>query len=434
MSKLKIPGLRWYIVIMLCMASELNYLDRQMLSVLAQTIQDELGITDIEYAKITMAFLASYTFMYAVCGLLVDKLGSRKSFMIFVTGWSISNMLHALARTAAHFSIFRFMLGATEPASFPGGIRAVSEWFPLKERAIAVGIFNAGTAIGSAMAAPLVAWIALTWGWRWAFVVGGALGLIWVAVWYVIYRLPRVHPWLKASELAHIESDRKDGEEEEEPPTLPFWLKVRTILSDRRAWGCFCARMLTDPISYFFVFWTPKFLQTERGFDLAAVGKYAWIPYVALAFGNISGGAVPGALMAMGWSLNRARKTMMFIASCAMPASLLGIIFMPTPGAAIAMISVAMFFHAAWANMTLPAETFPKQYVGSITGFAGMFGGIVGFCSQYAIGWTVQNISYTPIFIVSSVMHLTAFTLVCVLIGKLGVIRAPGQAVSPATA
>lgn len=422
MEKRKIPGLRWYIVIMLCLASELNYLDRQMLSVLAQTIQDELGITDIEYAKITMAFLASYTVMYAVCGRLVDVLGSRRSFMIFVTGWSISNMLHAFARTAAHFSIFRFMLGATEPASFPGGLRAVSEWFPLRERAIAVGIFNSGTAIGSAIAAPLVAWIALSWGWRYSFVVGGVLGLVWVAVWAVIYRLPRVHPWLKAAELEHIESDQTDDKVSDAPPPVP----ILAILRDRRAWGCFAARMLTDPISYFFVFWTPKFLQQERGFDLAAVGKYAWIPYAVLAFGNIAGGAVPGFLMGLGWNLNRARKAMMLISSLAMPASLMGIIYMPSPSAAIAMVSVAMFFHAAWANMTLPAEIFPKHVVGSVTGFAGMFGGIVGFFSQWAIGWTVQNVSYTPIFAVSSMMHIIAFALVCILIGKLGHVTTPG--------
>ena len=188
--------------------------------------------------------------------------------------------------------------------------------------------------------------------------------------------------------------------------------------------------MLTDPISYFFVFWTPKFLQQERGFDLADVGKYAWIPYAVLAFGNIAGGAVPGFLMGLGWNLNRARKTMMFISSLAMPAALLGIIYMPSPTAAIAMTSVAMFFHAAWANMTLPAEVFPKHVVGSITGFAGMFGGITGFFSQWAIGWTVQNVSYTPIFAVSSIMHLTAFALVCILIGKLGIIRAPGDPVT----
>ena len=422
MSRIKIPGLRWYIVVMLCLASALNYLDRQMLSVLAQTIQDELGITTLEYANITSAFLLSYTVMYAVSGRLVDVLGSRWSFMIFVSGWSVANMLHAFARTAAQFSVCRFFLGAAQPASFPAGIRAVTEWFPLKERAMAVGIFNAGTAIGAGLAAPLVSWIALTWHWRYAFIVGGALGLVWVAVWAVVYRLPRHNAWIKAAELSHIESDA-DSATAGEQKAVP----IRTLLSDRRVWGCIAARVLTDPISYFFIFWTPKFLQQERGFDLASVGKYGWIPFVALALGNLAGGGIPGLLMRYGWSLNKARKSTMFVASCTMPVALLSIIYLPSPTAAVAMISVAMFAHAAWANMTLPTEVFPRHVVGSVTGFAGAFGGIAGIASQQAIGWTVQNVSFTPVFVVSAVIHLTALALVSVLIGKLGIVRAPGQ-------
>lgn len=423
MSRLKIPGLRWYIVIMLCLASELNYLDRQTLSVLAQTIQDELGITTVEYANITSAFLLSYTIMYAVCGRLVDVLGSRWSFMIFVSGWSVANMLHAFARTAAQFSVCRFLLGAAEPASFPGGIRAVTEWFPLKERAMAVGIFNAGTAIGAGLAAPMVSWIALSWGWRYAFIVGGVLGLVWVAVWTVVYRIPRKHPWLKAAELEYIERDQDKSKADEPKPKA---IAIRTLLSDRRVWGCIAARMLTDPISYFFIFWTPKFLQQERGFDLASVGKYGWIPFVALAFGNLAGGAVPGWLMRRGWSLNRARKSTMFVASCTMPVALLSIITLPSAAAAVGMISVAMFAHAAWANMTLPAEVFPKHVVGSVTGFAGAFGGVAGILTQQAIGWTVQNVSFTPVFVVSALMHLSALALVSWLIGNLGEVSIPG--------
>ena len=186
MNSRKIAGLRWYIALLLCLASGLNYFDRQTLSVLAHTIQDELKLTTAHYADITSAFLLSYTIMYAVCGRLVDRLGTRRSFTIFVSGWSVANMLHGLAQSAAHFMGFRFLLGATEAAHFPAGIRAVTEWFPMRDRAMAVGIFNAGTAVGAALAAPMVSWIALTWGWRSAFVAGGVLGLLWVAVWAVM--------------------------------------------------------------------------------------------------------------------------------------------------------------------------------------------------------------------------------------------------------
>lgn len=419
----KIPGLRWYIVVLLCLASELNYLDRQTLSVLAQTIQDELGITTMQYANITSAFLVSYTVMYAVCGRLVDVLGTRYAFIFFVSGWSVANMLHAFARTAAQFSVCRFLLGAAEPMSFPAGIRAVTEWFPLRERAMAVGIFNAGTAIGASLAAPMVAWVSLAWGWRSAFIVGGVLGLVWVAVWAVVFRLPRRHAWLDPRELALIEQGNDPAGEDAAP------VPIRRLLATRAVWGCILARVLTDPISYFFIFWMPKFLQSERGFNLADLGRYGWIPFVGLALGNLAGGAVPGLLMRWGWPLNRARKIVMLAASCAVPCCLLTIIAQPGAGVAIAMISVAMFAHAAWANMTLPTEVFPKHVVGSVTGFAGACGGIAGIVTQQAIGWTVQHVSYTPVFLVCSVMHLITLGVVCWLVGELGVIRHIASAV-----
>src|SRR5258706_5305053 len=196
MNKRPIRHLRWYIAILLCLATELNYLDRQTLSVLADTIQRELNLTTIDYSHITSSFLVSYAVMYAVSGRVIDIVGTRRGFMIFVSAWSLTNMLHGLANTAFQFSVFRFLLGAAEPANFPAGVKAVSEWFPIRERALAVGIFNAGTAMGAALAAPLVSFIALTWGWRAAFVFTGALGFVWVIVWLLFYRLPQDHPML----------------------------------------------------------------------------------------------------------------------------------------------------------------------------------------------------------------------------------------------
>jgi MFS transporter, ACS family, hexuronate transporter len=415
--KKPIQGLRWYVVSMLCLATGLNYLDRQTLSVLAGTIKAELGISTVEYSYITSAFLVSYTIMYAVSGRLVDRLGTRRSFSLFVTAWSIANAIHALAYSALHFAIFRFLLGATEPANFPGGVKACSEWFPVRERALAVGIFNSGSAIGAAVAAPLVSWIALTWGWRSAFVIGGALGFVWVAVWLAVYRLPRDHPRISPEELALIESeDRPADAGAPVPPIL-------RLLAMREAWGCILARTLTDPISYFFIFWTPLFLQQERGFDLAAIGKYSWIPFVALAFGNIAGGALPRTLTRRGWTINRARKTVMGAASLVIPACCIAITRVPSPAAAITLISIAMFCHAAWANMTLPAEVFPKQAVGSVSGFGGACGAMLGAAATIVIGLTVERFSFAPVFFVIAALPLTAFTLVCVLVKDLGVIR-----------
>jgi len=410
----KIHGLRWYIVAMLAMASELNYLDRQALSVLAQTIQDELGFTTIEYSYITSAFLMSYTVMYLVSGRLVDWLGTRKSFSIFVSGWSFSTMLHFFAHTPFQFASCRFLLGATEPANFPAGVKAVSEWFPLRERALAVGLFNAGTAVGAGLAAPVVSLIALTLGWRWAFIITGGLGLIWVVIWRRFYHLPKDHPRLSTAERTHI----LDGQSADAPPEpMMPWAQ---ILRSRKTWACVAARMLTDPVTYFFVFWTPKYLQQEQGFNLADVGKFSWIPFVALALGNICGGLVPHRLVKLGWSVNRARKTVMLLASLAMPVLCFSIARTQVPALALTYMSLAMFAHAAWANMTLPAELLPSRAIGSVTGLAGAMGGVMGILSQTTIGWTVQNLSFTPVFAVCAFLHLTAFVLVSLLAGKIG--------------
>ncbi|MBP7141651.1 MAG: MFS transporter [Opitutaceae bacterium] len=409
-------GLRWYVAGMLCLATGLNYLDRQTLSVLAGTIKSELNITAVEYSYITSAFLISYMIMYAVSGRLVDRLGTRKSFTVFVSAWSCASALHALAHTAMQFTIFRFLLGATEPANFPAGVKACSEWFPMRERALAVGIFNSGSAIGAALAAPLVSWIALTWGWRSAFLVGGGLGVLWVVAWVLFYRSPQEHPRLSAEELAWIRSEDQENESQSPPA-------VRRLLRMKETWGCILARALTDPISYFFIFWTPLFLQQERGFDLAAIGKYSWIPFVALAFGNIAGGMVPRQLIRRNWTVNRARKTVMAVASFVIPVCCLAVTFVPNATMAIVAISVAMFWHAAWANMTLPAEVFPKRAVGSVSGFGGALGALVGAGTTVAIGWTVETFSFAPVFMVVAFLPLAAFLLVCLLVRDLGVIR-----------
>lgn len=413
-SAKKIPGLRWYIVALLAAASELNYLDRQALSVLAQTIQDELGFTTMEYSYITSAFLLSYTVMYLVSGRLVDWLGSRKSFSIFVSGWSVATILHFFARTPFHFASCRFLLGATEPANFPAGVKAVSEWFPLRERALAVGIFNAGTAVGAGLAAPVVSLIALTLGWRWAFVVTGGLGFIWVLIWRRFYHSPREHPRLSPEERSYIlDGTAADAPAEKAMP----WSE---ILRTRATWACVLARVLTDPISYFFVFWTPKYLQQAQGFDLADIGKFSWIPFVASALGNIAGGLIPNRLMSRGWTLNRSRKSVMFVASLAMPLLCFTIVRTATPAVALSCMSLAMFCHAAWANMTLPAEVLPARAIGSVTGLAGAMGGVMGMITQTAIGWTVQNVSFAPVFAVCAFMHLAAFGGVTLLAGRLG--------------
>ena len=432
MKKRPIKNLRWYIAILLCLSSELNYMDRQTLSVLADTIQRDLNLTTIDYSRITSSFLISYAVMYAVSGRLIDRLGTRRGFLIFVSGWSIANMLHGFAHTALQLRLFRFLLGAAEPANFPAGVKAVAEWFPMRERALAVGIFNAGTALGSALAVPLVSWIALTWGWRYAFVITGAIGFIWVAAWAMFYRLPQDHPRLSEAEKNLILGDASppdasppDASPEDASPEgdHPQPVSIARLLRMKAVWGCILARVLTDPISYFLFFWTPKYFQQERGFDLASVGLYIWIPYAALTAGNLASGAIPRYLISRGWTVDRARKRTMLSVSCLMPVFCLLVTRVSSPSLAIVLMAAIMFGHAAWGNITLPAEVFPKHVVGSISGFGGALGGALGAVTQWYIGWVVENLSFAPIFAVCSVMYLLAFGSVQWLIGELGTVR-----------
>jgi MFS transporter, ACS family, hexuronate transporter len=413
-----IKNLRWYIAILLCLSTELNYLDRQTLSVLASTIQKDLGLSREQYSYVTSSFLATYMVMYAVGGRIVDWLGTRRGLMLFAAGWSIANMLHALARTLPQLAFFRALLGVTEAANIPAGVKAVSEWFPMKERALAVGIFNAGTAIGGAAAVPIVSTITLYLGWRAAFVVTGALGLVWVALWAIFYQSPQRHPRLSEAERAIIFGGQPTGPEVREPA-----YPVRRLLAMPEVWGCILARVCTDPISYFLNFWVPQYLQDERGFTLADLIKFGWIPFAALALGNIAAGAIPRALIARGWSLDRARKRTMFVVSCAMPLLCLAVTQVREPALALMFVTLVMFGHAAWGNIILPAELFPPRVVATVSGLGGALGAAAGAITQLGIGKVVQAFSFKPVFAVCSAMYLIAFVLVSLLCRDLGRLR-----------
>ena len=393
-------------------------MDRNTLSVLKVTIQDALHFDDKGYALITATFLWTYAVAYLISGWVVDRLGSRRGFLVFVSGWSIANMLHAFATGVGSFQFFRGLLATMEPANFPAGIKAVSEWFPMRERALAVGIFNAGTALGNTLAVPVAAWFALRYGWQSAFVFTGALGFVWVAIWYFAYRLPQDHPRLSEEERQLILAGREaEGTAPAAKPSLGQLLQMRAT------WGCALARLLTDPISYFLFFWMPGYLGKERGFNLTQVGKYGWIPFAALTLGNLFSGAMPRFLISRGWALNKARKSTMLGVSLAMLVLCLLVTQATSTVMTVLILAAVMFGHAAWGNITLPAEVFHKNAVGSVTGFGGFLGGIAGGITQLVIGSVAMKYGYGPIFAVCSVMYLLAFGCVHFLIGELGVIR-----------
>jgi len=412
-----LKNLRWHIAGLLCLASALNYLDRQTLSVLIGTIKEELHLTNASYGAINAWFLVSYGVMYAVSGRIIDHIGTRRGFMLFVSGWSAANMLHVFATTVGQFSFFRFLLGVFEPGSFTGGIRAVTEWFPMRERALAVGIFNAGTALGSMAAAPVVSVIAVHCGWRAAFLATGGLGFIWIALWWWLYKLPRDHPRLSAEEARLIHDDQT-ADTPAEPPA-----PIAALLRMPEAWGCILVRALTDPISYFLLFWIPLYFQKRHGFDLKQLGLFVWIPFAVAALGNILGGALPRWLISRGWKLDKARKTTMAAMSGLMFVFCVAATVAAHPALAMATIAGMTFCHAAWGNITLPTEVFPKHAVGTVTGLGGAFGSLAGALSQLFIGGVVDAYGFTPVFAACAGLYPLALILVFTLIGRLGEVR-----------
>jgi len=412
-----IKHLRWYIAGLLCLASALNYLDRQTLSVLIGTIKEELNLTNASYGAINAWFLVSYGVMYAVSGRIIDYIGTRRGFMLFVSGWSVANMLHVFASTVGQFSFYRFLLGIFEPGSFTGGVRAVSEWFPMRDRALAIGIFNAGTAFGSMAAAPIVSFIAVKWGWQSAFLVTGALGFVWVMAWWFLFRHPREHPLLSEDERRLILEERTQDADSERPVPLLRLLRMR------EAWGCMLVRALTDPISYFLLFWIPLYFQKRHGFELKQIGMFVWIPFAVAALGNVVGGAIPRYLISRGWVLDKARKSTMGLMTCLMVLFCASATQVTHPALAMGIVASMMFCHGAWGNITLPAEVFPKGAVGTITGFGGTLGSLMGALSQLYIGKVVDAYGFTPVFVACGGLYPLALMLVFVLIGRLGIVR-----------
>lgn len=406
-------SLRWSVAALLFLSTGLNYLDRQTLSILATTIQADLKIDDMGYAQITSYFLFSYTIMYAVSGRLVDFLGTRRSLALAVSGWSLAGMLHGVAHSAGQLAACRLLLGTFESANFPAGIKAVAEWFPVKMRALGIGIFAAGGSFGAAVAAPLVSYLALAYGWRMAFVVVGAMGFLWLVAWLAVYHPAAQHPRLPAADRAEFEREAAASGGQ---ATFGF----RALLANRRTWGCILVRVFTDPIVYFVSFWIPKYLTTAHGFTLADIGKYAWIPFVALSGGNILGGSIASWLIGRGGGVDRVRKGLMLWASLLVLGSGALVATAANPFVALLGITGISLGHGLWGNLAVPAEVFPSHSVAFVTGMAGTLGGVAGMISQFGIAWAAGQQGYGLIFGVFSVCPLLAYFAVKILVGRLG--------------
>ncbi|WGM46662.1 Hexuronate transporter [Brevundimonas sp. NIBR10] len=403
------PGkYRWLIMWLLFAAMVINYVDRQMIGVLKPTLSTEFGWSETDYADIVFWFQASYALFYAIWGRLMDKIGARFGLGIAFAIWQVGHILHGGARDLTHFIMARMLLGVGEAGGFPGGIKAVTEWFPKKERALATGLFNAGTNIGAIVTPLLVPALVLAFGWQMAFVITGLMGLIWLPIWLLVYRKPRDQKRLSATELAYIEQDPAD------PAEKVGWLKLLTV---KETWAYAGGKFLIDPVWWMFLFWLPDFLGKRYGLDLKTFGPPLVAIYLLSDVGSVGGGWLSSRMMHMGISLNRARKTTMLI--CALLAvPVMFAAYASNVWIAVLIIGVATAAHQGFsANLyAMPGDVFPRSAVGSVVGIGGMLGGIGGMVFSKYVGQVLEKIgTYTPIFVVAGTVYLLALLLIHVI-------------------
>jgi ACS family hexuronate transporter-like MFS transporter len=396
--------LRWYIVGLLFAGSAISYIDRQALSINAPAIRDEFGLTNTEYAYLVTAFLVAYTFGYSASGYLVDKIGTRLAFTFFMVSWSIVAALHGFASGFGSLGALRFLLGLAEAGAVPASMRAISEWFPERERSMASGIFAAGTPGGILLAAPLVAFLTLSFGWRMAFIVTGLFGLLWLVPWLWLYHVPERHPRISPVEQRWIVGGRVQHR--------PGTARMADLLRYRQPWAIIIGRFMMDPVWWFYVFWLPNYLADERGFSLQAIGEFAWIPFVAGMLGTVSGGCLSAWLVRRYGSLTFARKAVLFLSAAG---SLLGIpaVFVSDAWLSLTLICLVTFSLGAWATtiMTLAADILPPNLVGSMTGLSGTGAALGGIVFTVATGWLVDNYSYWPVFALAATSPLVGFAV-----------------------
>ncbi|HEY6292310.1 MAG TPA: MFS transporter [Terriglobia bacterium] len=415
---------RWVICALLLLGTTKNYMDRQVLGVLKNTLQHDLGWNEIDYGNLVFAFQAAYAIALLLVGRVVDRLGTRRAYSLIMVFWSLASMAHAFARSLAEFMVARFALGLGEGGVFPVSIKAVAEWFPRKERALATGIFNAGTSMGAIITPLIVPWITTHLGWRSAFLMTGALGSAWLVFWVALYRRPEDHSRCSKAELAYICSD---------PPESPEKVAWLGLLRYRQAWAFTLGKFLTDPIWWFYLFWVPDFLQRQHGLQLIQIGLPLVVIYLISDAGSVAGGWISSALIKHGASVNVARKTAMLI--CAV--SVVPMVFayrVASLWAAVLLIGLATAAHQGFsANMfTLSSDMFPKRAVGSVVGIGGMAGAIGGMFIAKIVGHVLQwTGSYRIPFLMAGTAYLVALAVIQILAPRLEPVAA---AAVPATA
>lgn len=401
---------RWVICSLLFFATTINYLDRNILGLLAPTLQKEIGWTPVEYGYITTAFQAAYAIGLALFGWFIDRYGTKIGYSISIVGWSLAAMGHALAQTVFGFGVARFLLGISESGNFPAAIKATAEWFPKKERALATGIFNSGANIGAVVAPAVVPWLTVTYGWQAAFIFTGAVGFVWLVLWIWVYERPERAKRLKKEELEYILSDPVDP-----PGEKVRWLQ---LLKYRQTWAFVIGKFMTDPIWWFYLYWLGLFLNNNFGLSLTGLAMPLIVIYMMTSVGSIGFGWLSGAMIKRGMEVSKSRRTAMLI--CA-------ILVVPVVIAAnvtdmwlaIGLIGLAAAAHQGWsANIfTTASDMFPKKAVGSVVGLGGFAGSVGGMILLTSSGYIVQGTgSYIPLFIICGSAYLLALGIMTLLL------------------
>ncbi len=397
---MKINGLRWWIIGLICLATIINYIDRNALAIMWPGISHDLGMDKSQYASIVMCFTLAYAVSQALSGRMFDAIGTRFGFLVSIVFWSISSAMHSLARGIYSFAFFRSMLGLGEAGNWPGAAKANAEWFPVKERALAQGLFNAGASVGSIISAPLIAIMYGAVGWRSTFLIIGLLGILWVIPWLIINKkVPAKHPWITEEEKKYI----LDGRKADDPTDKG--LSFMQILKIRQSWSVLLSRFLLDPIWWLFVIWLPIYLSEKFKFDIKSIGAFAWFPYVGAMIGGIGGGWLSGYFIRRGWSVNKARKTVIVIGACFMFPSLLSVIGMDDPRYAMVAIFFALFGFQCVIGIiqTLPSDLLSGKAVGTLAGLGGFTANIGVLISTLFVP-VITKTSYTPFFILAAML------------------------------
>src|SRR6266481_2375903 len=403
---------RWVICGLLFLGVTKNYMDRQLLGLLKGPLQHEFGWNDIGYGHLVFAFQAAYALGMILMGRLIDRLGTRVGYAVAMVFWSLASMGHAMANSLSGFVIARSALGFGEAGVFPASIKSVAEWFPKKERALATGIFNAGTNIGAIITPLIVPWIAVHLGWRWAFLLTGVLGFAWLILWLLLYRTPQQHPYCSKSELEYIQSDS-------EPPSGK--IKWTQLLPHKQTWAIAAGKFMIDPIWWFYLFWIPDYLQREHGLHLTQIGPPIVVIYVISDLGSAAGGWLSSSLIRRGFSVNAGRKWAMLL--CALMVLPIAVVYRISGlWPATLLIGLAAAGHQGFsANLfTLTSDLFPSRAVGSVVGIGGMAGAVGGMLIAQIVGHVLQwtNSYMIPFFIAASA-YLIAILIIHLLSPKL---------------